>query len=665
MKRHIAFVTGLLLATAATAAYAGDPLPTWPSEGPQTHYDGKGDDLVTGGLGAQAMLGSPPGYVDPEHPTAQELRRAALFYKASAGQGFGRLFGPNVDQATGEMLADDGKIAGDEILAFDDDGSGTQNVAMLLQIPSNLSSDRHCLVAIPLNGSSSLYRDVVDFGFWGLRHRCAVVYTDKGHGNGFHLLEPDTVNLIDGRQVPAEQAGRSAHFRADLDDAARHSFLAAWPHRVAFKAAHSKQNPEKNWGDNVLHAIHFAFDELARRDPGFTRDNTIVIGTGSSNGGGAILYAAEKDTDHLMDGVVAREPQVQAKPDDRAVVVRGAIERRGSGRTLLDYFSFGNLYQPCAVLAVPDIPLKDRVPYAANRCQSLHDKGLLAADTLEGQAKEALERMHAYGWDQETDVGHAFGYFVAPDATATKYANNHGRFDVRDRLCGFSYAATDADGRPIAVPAAQAAQNFAIAPAGAIDVVNDDDPTGPRRSWLSMSRSTGRQDFNLDGAICIRELITGKSPAAQRVQKGIGEFLASGGLNGTPTIIVHGRSDDRVPVSFSSRPYVALNSLIDGEASKLRYIEVTNAEHFGTDLPGFDTRMVPLVLYHLRALDLMWAHLTDKSALPPSQVVRTRPRGGEAGKAPTLQPANVPPIAVHPANDDLIKVRDGRLSIPD
>jgi hydroxybutyrate-dimer hydrolase len=40
-----------------------------------------------------------------------------------------------------------------------------------------------------------------------------------------------------------------------------------------------------------------------------------VIGTGSSNGGGAILYAAEKDTEKLMDGVVGREPQVQLKPD--------------------------------------------------------------------------------------------------------------------------------------------------------------------------------------------------------------------------------------------------------------------------------------------------------------------------------------------------------------
>jgi hydroxybutyrate-dimer hydrolase len=86
------------------------------------------------------------------------------------------------------------------------------------------------------------------------------------------------------------------------------------------------------------------------------------------------------------------------------------------------------------------------------------------------------------------DVGHAFGYFVAPDATATKYVNDYGRFDVRDRICGYSYAAVDRDGRLMAAPPMHIARNFAIAPGGApaasVDVVNDDDPSGPRRSWV-------------------------------------------------------------------------------------------------------------------------------------------------------------------------------------
>ena len=150
---------------------------------------------------------------------------------------------------------------------------------------------------------------------------------------------------------PTAEAGRDAHFRPDLDDDARAKFLAEWPHRIAFKAAHSKQNPEKDWGEDLLKAVRFAFYQLGQRDPGFTRNTTLVIATGSSNGGGAVLYAAERDAAtgaHLIDAVVAREPQVQLKPDDRVVVARGSIERRGSGRTLLDYFTFGNLYQPCA-----------------------------------------------------------------------------------------------------------------------------------------------------------------------------------------------------------------------------------------------------------------------------------------------------------------------------
>lgn len=666
MKRIFVGSIALLM---SGAAYAGDNPPNWLRQGPVSHYDGVSDDLATAGLGAEAMTGTPPTYADVLHPTAKELRRAAMFYRASKGQGYGRLFGPNVDEETGKSAEDDGKIAGDEVLAFADDGDGKQNVAMLLQIPANVATDKRCLIAIPVSGSSSLFRDIVDFGYWGLRHRCAVVYNDKGHGNGFHLLETDAVNKLDGTAVAAAEGGSSAHFRADLDESARTSFLAAWPHRVAFKAAHSKQNPEKDWGEDLLRSIRFAFFEMAKRDPGFTRKNTIVIATGSSNGGGAVLYGAEKDTQHLLDGVVAREPQVQLKSDDRVSVKRGASERRGSGRSLLDYFSFGNLYQPCALLAVPDIPLKERVPYAINRCQSLHDKGLLKAETVEAQARESLDRMHDYGWDPETDIGHAFGYFIAPDATATKYTNDHGRFDVRDRVCGYSYAATDAEGRPIAVPPGLAATIFAVAPggapAGAIDVINDNDPSGPRRSWLSSSPSTGRQDFNLDGAICIRDLVTGNSPQAQRVKAGIDEFLASGRLNGLPTIIVHGRSDDRVPVTFSSRPYLGLNSLVDEDKSQLRYIEVTNAEHFGTDLPGFDTRMIPLTLYHLRALDAMWAHLTQRTALPPSQVVRTAPRGGEPGKAPALRSANVPPIAQNPTEQDRIRVEKGHVTMPD
>ena len=87
---------------------------------------------------------------------------------------------------------------------------------------------------------------------------------------------------------------------------------------------------------------------------------------------------------------------------------------------------------------------------------------------------------------------------------------------------------------------------------------------------------------------------------------------------------------------------------------------MTNAEHFGTDLPGFDTRMAPLTLYHLRALDLMWDHLTKGAPLPESQVLRTTPRGGDAGHALPLEVANVPPhlpLVPHP-EDPSVRSKD-------
>ena len=455
--------------------------------------------------------------------------------------------------------------------------------------------------------------------------------------------------------------------------AARERFLREWPNRLAFKHAHSRQNAESGWGRDVLRAIRFAFWQLNARagEPDrYTRQNTLVILTGYSNGGGAALYGAEQDADHLIDGVVVMAPQVQTRPEPRAVVAYEGRERHNPGRTLLDYFTFGNLYLPCAALALPaDAPGRSGLAFAAARCTSLHEKGLLNAGETAGQAQEALDRLRAYGWDRTTEILHAFTYAVVPDATAAKYVSAHGRFGVEDRVCGFSFAAVDAEGRVVPVPPAVLAQGFAIAPGGApfgpVDIVNDRDPTGPRRNGLSASPSTKRQDYNLDGAICLRDMVAGDSPEARRVQAGIQEFLGTGNLHGLPAIILHGRNDDRVPVAFSSRPYLALNSLAEGDASRLRYLEVANAEHFQLGAPGFDTRFVPLFLYHLRALDAMWAHLTAGAALPDSQVVRTSPRGGEPGKAPPLEAANVPPVRIQAATSDRILVRAGRVDVPD
>lgn len=624
-------------------------------------YDGVTDDLV--GLAAK-----PAPYVDPLHPTAMELRRATLVPRSDAASGWGRLFGPTIDAASGQSYPDGGRVAGEEYLAYAQAPDGGKS-AVLLQIPAKLSRDRRCILAVPQSGSFGIYHDISTTGFWGLQHGCAVVYTDKGHGTGAHDLESDTVTLIDGTTAEASKTGEQSHFTAPLSAKARAAFLAHWPHRIAFKAAHARRNPESQWGEDVLRAIRYAFWQLNARDGGgWTSDNTLVIVSGNSNGGGATLYAGEKDREGLIDGLVAGEPQVQVRSNPEVRVLRDGRARENGARTLLDYFTFANLYEPCAVLAMPDAPMADRVTHAAERCASLKQAKLLDATDLAGQAREAQDKLLAYGFDPETEVLNAAGYLIGPDATAAKYASDHGRFGVEQRICGYSYASVDGDGKPRAVPPAEFAEIFAKAaggaPTGSIDLINDNDPRGPRRNDLSISPSTGRVDYNVDGARCLRELAVGRSANARRVQAGIAEFLADGDLHGKPAIIVHGRADNRVPPAFSSRPYLASNSLKEGAASKLRYLEVENAEHFGFAMPGFDTRFVPLAYYNLRALDMIWSTLTTGAPLPESQVVRTHPRGGKPGGAPPLTLDNIPPIAVGPRVADRIWVQHGIVTLP-
>ena len=97
----------------------------------------------------------------------------------------------------------------------------------------------------------------------------------------------------------------------------------------------------------------------------------------------------------------------------------------------------------------------------------------------------------------------------------------------------------------------------------------------------------------------------------------------------------------------------------------MRYVEVEHAEHFGFAGPGFDTRFVSLGYYLLQALDRLWLNLTASAALPPSQIVRTTPRGGTPGAAPPLSPDNIPPIASVVGPRDRIVARKGIVMLPD
>ena len=156
---------------------------------------------------------------------------------------------------------------------------------------------------------------------------------------------------------------------------------------------------------------------------------------------------------------------------------------------------------------------------------------------------------------------------------------------------------------------------------------------------------------------------------SDRVIAGINEVQLTAKLRSKPTIIVAGRSDTLLPVNHTARAYFGKNQLTDSasDAAKVRYIEVTNAQHFDTFIAfgaalGYDTRTVPLHPYLNQALNAMWSHLTTGAALPVSQVVRTTPR---ATSATALTAANVPAIATAPAAGDQIVMTGLTLKVPD
>lgn len=669
----------------------------------QASYDGVADDLLTAGLGKTGLQSATaPAIADANNPSATELRRLAIYnnYRAlldmTAVGGFGVLYGPNVD-AGGTVTTSEGKIAGTEYLAYADDGSGSQNVTMMVQVPGTFNKNDPCIIAAPSSGSRGVYGAIGTAGEWGLKKGCAVAYTDKGTGAGVHDLATNTVNLQNGTRTGATAAGKNSNFTAALTDAERTAYLAGttpfgqpMANRIAVKHTHSQQNPEKDWGKNVLNSIEFAFYVLNEQFGGVngtfhTRDikpgNTIVIASSVSNGGAASLAAAEQDTSGLIDGVAVGEPQIQVAAPANATltVTRGATSLAGFGRPLYDYFTLANLYQPCAALSAqaagaPSIALLNAA-VAANRCAGLKAKGLLTALTREAQADEALNILLTAGWQQETIPFQVSHYLFAVPAIAVTYANTYGRFSVKDNLCGFSFAATGADGFPVTYNAALLAKIFGtfngVPPNSGINIVNNNDRlNGPILDSISVSTSTGLNDFNVDGAQCLRNLYTVSDANGQRVQSGITEVKHAANLHGKPAIIVHGRSDTLVPPAFSSRPYFGTNKIVEGAASKLSYIEVANAQHFDTFIgtpsvfAGYDTRLIPLHRYFLQAMDMMYANLKNGTPLPGSQVVRTVPRGGTAGAAPQITAANVPPIVATPAAADAITFSNNIVTIP-
>jgi hydroxybutyrate-dimer hydrolase len=563
-------------------------------------------------------------------------------------------------------------VAGTEYLAYTDDGSGRQNVTLMVQVPNGFDPVNPCIVTGTSSGSRGIYGAIGSAGEWGLKNNCAVAYADKGSGTGLYAFEDDTVNLQNGTRAARTSAGKNAQFAPELTDAQRTGFAQQFPGRVAFKHAHSQQNLEKDWGKVTLQAIEFAFYVLnekygvvardnTNRLVRFTPANTLTIASSISNGAGSALLAAEQDTAGLIDAVAATEPQIQPNRTSGYTVRQAGANVASQGKPLLDYASYAALYQPCLVAG------------GAGRCASLVAKGLLTGIDLPSRQADARAKLRAYGWTADAEPlqgAHALTNILV----AVTYVNAYGKFSVTDNVCGFSWGTADTSGAPIPLTAAARASSFATQNGIVGTPIYEESVDGARLYNLGVSRSTGIEDQSLDGFLCLRSLATGvdavtgaalagdRAAQSARVRAGMAEVQATGNLRGKPAVIVSGRADALIPVNHASRAYVGLNAVAEGASSKLRYVEVTNANHFDSFSNALPTLIVPLHLYLFRALDAVYANLKNSATpLPPSQVVHTITR---ASNAVPITVANVPSFATAPGAN-AITVSGTTVNVPD
>ena len=133
----------------------------------------------------------------------------------------------------------------------------------MVQIPATFDAGERRASSPPRRrGSRGVYGAIGTAGEWGLKHGCAVAYTDKGTGNG--VARPRDRTRSTCMPGAARRRGHRGHatrnFTANADGrASSRRSTRRTRTAVAFKHAHSQQNPEKDWGRDTLSAIRFAF----------------------------------------------------------------------------------------------------------------------------------------------------------------------------------------------------------------------------------------------------------------------------------------------------------------------------------------------------------------------------------------------------------------------
>jgi hydroxybutyrate-dimer hydrolase len=642
--------------------------------------DGSSDDLLTAGLGAEGLRGPPPAFADPERPTPRELRRRAVhaayrgLVDVTAAGGFGRLYGPGSGHG----------IAGVEYLAAvrTPDGGGVTTV--LLQIPSAFDPGDPCLLAVASSGSRGIYGALPTAAEWGLRRGYAVVHTDKGTGVGIWDLDRGRGYRIDGTLT--DDSGDPLVTYAPAESAELAAYARREPHALLFKHAQSGLNPEADWGAYLLQAIKVGFELLNRELGGRLRrplapDTALVLAAGVSNGGGAVLRALERDRAGWISGALACEPNAMVSGRTAGLEIRyGGRRLRDAGIALYDYTSLHYLYQPCAALAGSEAAAPLVAATAAVRprleahCAGLQELGLLPAGPVAAAAAAAREQLLEAGMLPE---GLRLGHFNLVSnlwpALTVAYGWAYARRAPWDPYAGASFAATGADGRPRALTEAEAASLWAdtngIAPTGEIAVCARD-AGGERHAnnegSLALALAYAPERVLARASRAIAGLPPDRAAMLAAVRRGQDEVVMTGRLGNRPVIIVHGRADSLIPVNHASRAYYAVNQRDRGARDELRYYELEHGHHFDgyLALPSLAEGYVPMQVWLCRGLDALLERLRHGTRLPPSQVIRSRPRGGAGGAVPPLAEAHVGRLRQDPA-EDAIRFADGVLTVPD
>ena len=553
------------------------------------------DDLLSAGLGLAGLAGAAADFVESAQPTADELRRRAI---QSSWKGIADL-GPLGGYGT--VYGGVPHVPGREYHAFARIPGAHSTHRVLLQAPDQFDQRKRCLVVTASSGSRGIYGAIALAGAWGLPRGCAVAYTDKGAGSGYFDYADDSGVALDGRRA---QRGMT---ELEFLPAA-----AAPTSGIAVKHAHSTDNPEADWGRHVLQAAQFGLAMLDRAYPAqapFTPQNTKIIATGLSNGGGAVLQAAGLDDQHFLDGVVALEPNVHIA---------------GSGRALYDYATEAAIWAPCALVDArfthtPFARRSDGMPLTAGvlRCASLRAQGKLGGASLPKQAAAAWEYLRTAGWtDAALAASATTAAFDMWRAVAAGYASAYLRRGATDMPGGFRYAAVAASGMPGSADPRQRACWWSDA-AGL-----------PPGNGAGLSGGvTADADATLSGLAGLRALWAGDLTDARALRTSVAATFARLPRAGLPVWLVHGAADGLLPTTFTSQPYVAW---LRGAGRDPLYWEVACAQHFDSflALPGFGENHLPLLPYGYAALDRLWAHLHAGAAWPATVATpAARPRG--------------------------------------